>query len=216
MTDCSLARSCSSSYRLFRIWQQHNTTYKEVYKSLTVFSVLALALLAATVLMSIRCLLNFGKGLKGAMARSDEEKRRRKTEEPTVPVISSPYHVDSAGKPRYPLPQRMQYGSPQNQAIALHSAGSDGKIFSPPRSAVAGANDYFDVYGGGSAGGMQHGRSGGGGSGSISTNALLATSPGPAISPSSGPGMYHLQSASQLHLDRYDSRQNNANRLSLD
>lgn len=58
------------SYKLYRIWSERDGEYREIYKSLTVFSVLALALLFATALVSIRCLLNFDMGLKGAITRS--------------------------------------------------------------------------------------------------------------------------------------------------
>lgn len=63
------------SYKLYKIWMERMTEYQEVYKSLTVFTVLALCLLVATFGMSIRCLFNFDMGLKGAMTRSAEEKK---------------------------------------------------------------------------------------------------------------------------------------------
>lgn len=65
-------------FRLYRIWSEKEGQYKEVYKSLTVFSVLALALLFATALVSIRCLLNFDMGLKGAMTRSAAQEAHAK------------------------------------------------------------------------------------------------------------------------------------------
>jgi len=63
------------TYKMFRIWTQRTGTYQEVYKSLTVFTILALCLLFATFVMTIRCLMNFDMGLKGAMTRNAEERR---------------------------------------------------------------------------------------------------------------------------------------------
>jgi hypothetical protein len=81
-------------YKTFKIWQERTGTYKEVYKSLTVFTVLALGLLVATFIMSVRCLMNFDMGLKGAMARTEEAQKLAKeggTASDTM-NISSPYH----------------------------------------------------------------------------------------------------------------------------
>jgi hypothetical protein len=54
-------------YKLFRIYQ--DPIYKEVYKSLTIFSVLSIILLIITFGMTIQCLLNFGRGLRAAIER---------------------------------------------------------------------------------------------------------------------------------------------------
>lgn len=51
-------------FKLFRIWQQHNTVYSEVAKSLTVFSALSLVCLVLCAIMAIVVWANFGKGLK--------------------------------------------------------------------------------------------------------------------------------------------------------
>ncbi len=61
-------------YKLFRIWQLKDTLYKEVYKSLTVFSTLSMLLLLITAVMTIQCMLNFGRGLKNAMSRSRQDR----------------------------------------------------------------------------------------------------------------------------------------------
>jgi len=57
-------------YKLIRVLTQNNTDqYKLVWKSLTVFSVIAIALLVATFVFSVIVLRNFGRGLKEAVAR---------------------------------------------------------------------------------------------------------------------------------------------------
>jgi hypothetical protein len=90
------------AYKLFRIWQQRLGPYRDVYKSLTVFSVLALALLLATFIITIRCMLNFDIGLKAAMARSQEERKAQKDQDAAGPVISAPfqYELDSPYTPQ--------------------------------------------------------------------------------------------------------------------
>lgn len=62
-------------YKLFRIWQQQDTLYREVHKSLTTFSVLAILLLIITAAMTIQCTVNFGRGLKSAMERFKGERK---------------------------------------------------------------------------------------------------------------------------------------------
>jgi len=51
-------------FKLFRIYAGKDDAYRLVYKSLTVFSALSLALLIATFAVAIKCLRNFGLGLK--------------------------------------------------------------------------------------------------------------------------------------------------------
>lgn len=61
-------------YKLFRIWQLKNTLYKEVYKSLTVFSTLSMLLLLITAVMTVLCMLNFDRGLKNAINRTRKDR----------------------------------------------------------------------------------------------------------------------------------------------
>lgn len=63
------------SWKLWRIWSQKDGIYAEVYKSLTVFCVVDLCLTIATAILSVRCLLNFNKGLKQAMDRAKMERK---------------------------------------------------------------------------------------------------------------------------------------------
>jgi len=56
--------SCFFAFKLYRMYKEKDGAYRLVFKSLTVFSALALALLIATFIFAIRCLRNFGKGLK--------------------------------------------------------------------------------------------------------------------------------------------------------
>lgn len=60
-------------YKLFRIWQNKETLYKEVYKSLTVFSTLSMLLLLITAVMTIQCMRNFNRGLKSAISRTKKD-----------------------------------------------------------------------------------------------------------------------------------------------
>ncbi|PWN32441.1 uncharacterized protein FA14DRAFT_161879 [Meira miltonrushii] len=138
------------AYKLFRIWQNRLGPYRDVYKSLTVFSVLALILLLATFLMTIRCMMNFDIGLKAAMARSAEEKKASKGDELASsnghePVISSPFQYELDGRGN-PLPNSTNtlrtngnededaggYFEPYNQAMA-YSQSTHG-LLSPIRS----------------------------------------------------------------------------------
>ncbi|KDN48223.1 hypothetical protein K437DRAFT_222822 [Tilletiaria anomala UBC 951] len=57
------------SYKLLRIWQDKDGAYKEVYRSLSTFSILSILLLVITLGMTVRCLLNFGRGLRAAIER---------------------------------------------------------------------------------------------------------------------------------------------------
>ncbi|CAD6580034.1 MAG: hypothetical protein CYPHOPRED_001062 [Cyphobasidiales sp. Tagirdzhanova-0007] len=50
--------------QLFRIYQRRESSYRLVYKSLTVFSALSCMLLLATFIVAIVCMRNFGYGLK--------------------------------------------------------------------------------------------------------------------------------------------------------
>lgn len=123
------------AYKLFRIWQKRLGPYRDVYKSLTVFSVLALILLLATFMMTIRCMLNFDIGLKAAMARSAEERKANKGEELASsnghePVISSPFQYELDGRGN-PLP---------NSSNPLRSSGNEdedgGGYFEPYNQAM--------------------------------------------------------------------------------
>jgi hypothetical protein len=59
-------------YKLIKVLTLSNTDqYKLVWKSLTVFSVIAIALLVATFVSSIIVLRNFGRGLKEALTRKE-------------------------------------------------------------------------------------------------------------------------------------------------
>ena len=79
-------------YKLFRIWQLKDTLYKEVYKSLTVFSTLSMLLLLITAAMTIQCMLNFDRGLKNAITRS------RKDRATTIAGADNGYLVGYDGK----------------------------------------------------------------------------------------------------------------------
>lgn len=119
------------AYKLFRIWQNRLGPYKDVYKSLTVFSVLALILLLATFMMTIRCMMNFDIGLKAAMARSAEERKANKEDELASsnghePVISSPFQYELDGRGN-PLP---------NSSNALRTNGNEDED----------AGGYFEPY----------------------------------------------------------------------
>ena len=81
-------------YKLFRIWQLKDTLYKEVYKSLTVFSTLSMLLLLITAVMTIQCMLNFDRGLKNAM---------RPRKERTAANADNGYIVGYDGKTLTPL-----------------------------------------------------------------------------------------------------------------
>jgi len=57
-------------YKLIKVLLNVNTkTFNQTWKSLTVFSVIAIVLLIATMVYSVIVLRNFGKGLKDALAR---------------------------------------------------------------------------------------------------------------------------------------------------
>ncbi|PWN51917.1 hypothetical protein IE53DRAFT_29439 [Violaceomyces palustris] len=81
-------------YKLFRIWQGKAGAYKEVFKSLTVFSVLAITLLLVTFAMTLRCLCNFGRGLKMAIARRRDN---------PYPIADGQFIVGYDGKALTPL-----------------------------------------------------------------------------------------------------------------
>lgn len=94
------------TYKIYKIWSERTTTYQEVYKSLTVFTVLALCLLFATFIMTIRCLMNFDMGLKGAMTRNAEERRlarlsgNNNNSNDAGMNISAPFHQQSHSSTR--------------------------------------------------------------------------------------------------------------------
>ncbi|KAH8835418.1 hypothetical protein DL96DRAFT_1574132 [Flagelloscypha sp. PMI_526] len=65
-------------YKLARVLIDIKTDlFKFIWKSLTVFSILAILLLVATFVLSILVLKNFGYGLKDALARKDAQEHRR-------------------------------------------------------------------------------------------------------------------------------------------
>jgi hypothetical protein len=84
------------TYKIWKIWSERTGAYQEVYKSLTVFTVLALCLLFATFIMTVRCLMNFDMGLKGAMTRNAEERRLARSSANNINDggmnISAPFH----------------------------------------------------------------------------------------------------------------------------
>jgi len=51
-------------YKLFRIWEQANGEFKDVYKSLTVFAAISLFFLLVTSIWAVIVMRNFGRGLK--------------------------------------------------------------------------------------------------------------------------------------------------------
>lgn len=53
-------------FKLVRIWQQVSTTYVNLEKSLTIFDMFSLVLLAACGVWGVMVWINFGKGLKQA------------------------------------------------------------------------------------------------------------------------------------------------------
>ena len=60
-------------YKLGRVLsQRHLDPYKDVYKTLTVFSVLSICLLVATSIYSVIVMRNFGRGLKGALEKRSQ------------------------------------------------------------------------------------------------------------------------------------------------
>lgn len=54
-------------FKLVRIWQQVSTTYVNLEKSLTIFDMFSLVLLAACGVWGVMVWINFGKGLKQAL-----------------------------------------------------------------------------------------------------------------------------------------------------
>lgn len=79
MSGCACAM-IYFAYKLGRVLtQKDNVVYKDVYKTLTVFSVLSICLLVATSIYSIIIMRNFGRGLKGAL-----EKRSQLNGSPTT------------------------------------------------------------------------------------------------------------------------------------
>ncbi|CAO1630483.1 unnamed protein product [Sympodiomycopsis kandeliae] len=63
------------SWKLWRIWSEKDGIYLEVYKSLTVFCVIALCLTLSTAILSLRCMLNFKRGLQQSMDRAKLERK---------------------------------------------------------------------------------------------------------------------------------------------
>lgn len=100
------------SWKLWRIWSERAGIYAEVYKSLTVFAVIALALDVATITLSVRCLANFGRGLRQAMDRA-------KTERKAALAVGMPYSHSSNGKDLLPLSSSSTLNLPAQPRVSL-------------------------------------------------------------------------------------------------
>jgi hypothetical protein len=95
-------------FKLLRIWQQQNTVYSEVAKSLTVFSGLSLVCLVLCAIMGIVVWSNFGKGLKEQRTCSASTKltsvdrnksKRPEADDPAVLDLDK----DQYGNSAYPM-----------------------------------------------------------------------------------------------------------------
>ncbi|KAH7921945.1 hypothetical protein BV22DRAFT_1197785 [Leucogyrophana mollusca] len=62
-------------YKLFKVLKYRNTDFQETWKSLTIFSIIAILLLLATFVFAFIVLRNFGRGLKASIARSKTHAR---------------------------------------------------------------------------------------------------------------------------------------------
>lgn len=100
------------SYKLWRIWSEKDGLYAEVYKSLTVFAVIALVLDLATITLSVRCLANFGRGLSHAMDRA-------KTERQAALAAGVPYSASFGGKDLLPLSSQSTLHLPSQPRVSL-------------------------------------------------------------------------------------------------
>lgn len=101
------------SWKLWRIWSQKDGLYAEVYKSLTVFCVLALALDVSTMILGVRCLTNFGRGLCQAMDRAKNERKA------ATAVGMHPSGFGGSGKDLLPLSSNSTLHLPAQPRISL-------------------------------------------------------------------------------------------------
>lgn len=101
------------SWKLSRIWSLKTTLYAEVYKSLTVFCVLALALDISTIILGIRCTMNFGRGLCQAMDRAKKEEKAASA------VGMHPPGYGGSGKDLLPLSSSSTLHLPSQPRISL-------------------------------------------------------------------------------------------------
>ncbi|CCM02184.1 uncharacterized protein FIBRA_04263 [Fibroporia radiculosa] len=77
MTGCAGAM-VYFTYKLVKVVQLRNTsTYVDVWRTLAIFSVIAIILLLSTSVFACIVMNNFGKGLKAQMAKSSDQGRRR-------------------------------------------------------------------------------------------------------------------------------------------
>lgn len=102
------------SWKLWRIWSGRADTYAEVYKSLTVFCVLALGLDISTIILSIRCLANFGRGLSQAMDRANAERKAA-----LAAGIVHPGFGSATGKDLLPLQSSSTLNIPAQPRVSL-------------------------------------------------------------------------------------------------
>lgn len=86
--------------------------YAEVFKSLTVFAVIALALDLTTIVLTIKCLSNFGRGLSQAMDRS-------KTEHKAVMATGASYAASFGDKELLPLSSNCTLKLPSQPRVSL-------------------------------------------------------------------------------------------------
>ncbi|CAO1619597.1 unnamed protein product [Parajaminaea phylloscopi] len=100
------------TWKLWRIWSERDGIYAEVFKSLTVFAVIALALDLATIALTIRCLTNFGRGLRQAMDRS-------KTERKAAMAAGASYAASFGGKELLPLSSSSTVNLPSQPRVSL-------------------------------------------------------------------------------------------------
>jgi hypothetical protein len=80
-------------YKLIKVVdQRENPQFKSVWKSLTAFSVLAVALLIATFVYSVLVLRNFGRGLKDAFNRNKDTHTRFNSQN-RLPANTNPNRI---------------------------------------------------------------------------------------------------------------------------
>jgi len=81
------------SYKLFRIWtRRHTPTFKNIWKSLSLFCCLSIALLIITAIWTILVFHSFGQGLKENLNKNDSRNKRNNDME----------MGSGSGKRRYP------------------------------------------------------------------------------------------------------------------
>jgi len=93
-------------FKLFRIYQGKDDAYRLVYKSLTVFSALCLALLVATFAVAVKCFRNFGFGLRQHLDSVRNNKPK---------IANSEYSSTENLKLRYPY----ELDSMQNNRMSI-------------------------------------------------------------------------------------------------